>query len=406
MKKRDKKGGYYFMQKRKMIICTVVVLGILAGCTKIDTDQNLSEMEMKNSIEIDNTKEQSEKEESAIKEIKEDEMETSFTEQETRELSSKELQDFTYYINQWDNNGFLLSQYAAPEEVDIEEVLYNGAGMENVSMTEEEASTYLNAKEGLTIETDCTKLTTQQIDDFLNRKMGISFADVTKELSWIYLQEYDCFVSQHGDTNFAAFTCAKGTQIGEDTYILNCAANDGYISDCEVELRKVGNDYQFVSNRFKNEIQNAKDIWVIQDQTFQVNLEEWGDVMFTSYAPDTSVNMFNDVTFALVKNGDTIFEFPGMEENNIRGTSIFEGIKAVGFKDYNGDGRKEIIIINQYASSTGNDVAQWFDEVRVYCRRGDEQEFTLDMNASDYLNRNHITGSIAEVVQNLPLSNE
>lgn len=51
-------------------------------------------------------------------------------------------------------------------------------------------------------------------------------------------------------------------------------------------------------------------------------------------------------------------------------------------------------------------MAQWFDEVRVYCRRGDEQEFTLDMNASDYLNRNHITGSIAEVVQNLPLSNE
>ncbi len=374
-------------------------IGILTGCTSIDAQKNLPETETENHSETDTSNEQTA---SLSAEQSTSEENIDLSKQAERELSSKELRDFTYLINQNENNGFLLSAYAVPADVNLEEVLYNGAGINSVPMTEQEMGAYLKASGSSEITTDCIKLTSQQINEFLNKKMGISFWDISEEFSWVYLPEFDEFINEHGDTNFAAFTCVSGTQVGEDTYRLDCAANDEFVSDCEVELHKVGDTFQFVSNHFNDDIQNAKDIWVIADQTFQVDLDVWGDVTFTSYAPDTSVSMFTDVTFALVKDGETVFEFPGMEENNIRGACIFEGIKAIGFKDYDGDGRKDVIIINQYAPGAGKDIEQVFDEVRVY--HNDEQEFVLDIDACDFLNGNHITNSIAEVVEQLPIS--
>lgn len=386
------------------MISVFVAIGILTGCTSIDVQKNLPESETENHSETDTANEQTESLAVEAAEQSTNEGDVDLSKQAGRELSSKELQDFTDLINQIENNGFLLSEYAVPADVNLEEVLYNGAGINSVPMTEREMSAYLKAAGSSEITTDCIKLTTQQINDFLNRKMGISFWDISEEFSWVYLPEFDEFINEHGDTNFAAFTCVSGIQVGEDTYILNCAANDEFASACELELRKVGDTYQFVSNHFNDDIQNAKDIWVIADQTFQVNLDDWGDVTFTSYAPDTSVSMFTDVTFALVKDGETVFKFPGMEENNIRGACIFERIKAIGFKDYDGDGRKDVIIINQYVPGAGKDIEQVFDEVRVYRYKADKQEFILDIDACDFLNVNHITNSIAEVVEQLPIS--
>lgn len=166
---------------------------------------------------------------------------------EPRELTAEELAQFTDFVNRADNYGFLLSQYTRAGEVDLNEVLYNGAGMEVQPLSESEQKAYEAA--GYSIETDITRLTGEQIEDFLRRKMGIGLDDVAGGLDWVYLEGSDCYVFQHGDTNYCSFTCAGGRQTEEDRYEIVCRTQEAYVQDCVVTLRKTGDDYQFVSNR-------------------------------------------------------------------------------------------------------------------------------------------------------------
>lgn len=168
-----------------------------------------------------------------------------------RELSQEELQEFTDFVNQAENNGFLLSQYGRPEEVDLGAVLYNGAGMENAPFTEGERQAYLDA--GYFVETDITNLTTEQIDAFLREKMGISLADTQYGLDWFYYEDGDCYLFQHGDTNYAFFTCTEGRQVSEDLYVIHCKPDNDFIYDCMVTLRKAGDSYQFLFNFYEEQ---------------------------------------------------------------------------------------------------------------------------------------------------------
>lgn len=58
-----------------------------------------------------------------------------------RELQRGELRAFTDWIDTADdraNYGFLLSEYEDPRELDLNQLLYTGAGMETPSLTEDE----------------------------------------------------------------------------------------------------------------------------------------------------------------------------------------------------------------------------------------------------------------------------
>ena len=76
-----------------------------------------------------------------------------------RELTSEELRKFTQWINQVNNYGFLLSEYTQPQDVDLSQVFYIGAGIENTSLSEEEEAAYLKITGDEEIYTDCTRLT-------------------------------------------------------------------------------------------------------------------------------------------------------------------------------------------------------------------------------------------------------
>ena len=63
-----------------------------------------------------------------------------------RDLTSEELREFTRWINQGSNcgnYGFLLSEYTRPEDVDLSQVFYAGAGIENMPLSEAERAEYL-----------------------------------------------------------------------------------------------------------------------------------------------------------------------------------------------------------------------------------------------------------------------
>ena len=325
-------------------------------------------------------------------------------EQETinRELTNKELREFTAWINEgsnYGNYGFLLSEYTRPQDVDLDQAFYTGAGVETTQLTGEEEKAYLETTGEEEIYTDCTRLTTTQINEVLEKKLGLTLEDMTHKLTWVW---------QHGDTNYMNFTCVSGRQISGDTYELDCVPGDEnyepLIPSCRLTLQKHEDDYRFLSNIYTAGVKYSKEIWKIEDQSFNVDLgAPWGDVYFVSYAPDKSAYGNLDVTFSIIKPGDgaELFALPAVAEDNYLTNEVFSQIQAVSFKDYNGDGNKDIIIIVEYQLNIHSDEGGKREEVRLYRSRPDEGDFVLDMDRMDYLNMNGYNDSIETVMEHI-----
>ena len=166
-----------------------------------------------------------------------------------RQLKEEELRYFEQYLNQADNYGFLLSEYTTPEYLNLNEVFYSGAGLEQSAMTGEERDAFLNAVGQTEIMTDMVRLDKKQIDAFLLDKTGLTLDQMKTGLGWVYLPQYDRYYTQHGDTNIRSFFCPKGEADG-NLYRIWCLS-DGYTQfsqECMVTLKKESSGYQFLSN--------------------------------------------------------------------------------------------------------------------------------------------------------------
>lgn len=168
-------------------------------------------------------------------------------------LTEEEVQYFENYLNQSDNYGFLLSVYEKPSEVDLEQVFYVGAGMQITEMSEEECRAYLKAAGMEEIYTDVTHLTRTQIENFLQEKLGLGLQDMETPFSWVYVPEYDSYYHQAGDTNMISWDCVSGS-VSEEIYRLKVDCPEYSWYDCDVTLRKVGDGYQFVSNKLRESV--------------------------------------------------------------------------------------------------------------------------------------------------------
>lgn len=325
-----------------------------------------------------------------------------------RDLLRGELQAFTVWINQDDNYGnygFLLSEYTDPADADLNQILYNGAGMESAPLTDSERQAYLSASGLPEISTDVTRLTTAQIDEFLERKLGLTLDEMNRSLDWVYLEETDAWVHEHGDTNYTAFTCVSGRETEKGVYELDCVpggweSGSSLCPPCRLTLTRHGDDYRILSNIYDESIPYSKDIWKIEDQSFDVDLGgSWGQVTFTSYGPDTSVYSTQDVSFALVKNGTLVYEFPDVMEGNFRTHETFLNILAVSFQDYSGDGEKDVIVICEYAPLITTASGGTLKEARLYRNMGDS--FRLDRDKMDWLQANDLCNTIEQVMEHV-----
>lgn len=166
------------------------------------------------------------------------------------ELSDGEKEFFTDFIQEYENYGFLLSYYEVPEDVNLSEVLYGGAGF-GEPIPEEDVSLYLAAVQRESVETDCLKFTRQDIQEFLQRKLGIGLEDIRAPFEWPYISETDAYYKESGDTNYARFFCVEGTRQG-DTYTLRFSPEEDWAywyGDCETVLVQTEEGYRFLSNR-------------------------------------------------------------------------------------------------------------------------------------------------------------
>ena len=121
---------------------------------------------------------------------------------------------------------------------------------------------------------------------------------------------------------------------------------------------------------------------VVFEQTFDVNLEGWGDVTFVTYKPE---NEGGDAEYKLVQDNKEIYTFECWQEENYKQT------KAVAFKDYNGDGYKDVIIISQHGNS--------YDVAKVFIQNPEEKSFQIDNLLCEYLAKNNHADSIDAVME-------
>ncbi len=166
-----------------------------------------------------------------------------------RLLTEDELRGFEEYLNRTDNYGFLMSDYQSPEYINLNEVFYSGAGLEQFPLTEEERDMYLKTVGQPELFTDLVRLSTEQIDAFLTEKTGLSLDRMKSGIGWIYLAPFDRYYSEHGDTNMRSFFCPGG-EVDGGIYRIRCLS-DGYSQfnlESIVTLKKVSSGYQFLSN--------------------------------------------------------------------------------------------------------------------------------------------------------------
>lgn len=130
----------------------------------------------------------------------------------------------------------------------------------------------------------------------------------------------------------------------------------------------------------------------ILDQSFPAELDGFGKVVFSPFDPisypsenpDYGTTMFGDVRFMLLssESGEKIYDFPGETKDNIlSGFNRFNQVLSVAFRDYNNDGRMDILLILEYEGA-GGDI---FRKARVYTQKEGEYEFRIDTELSEYL---------------------
>ena len=122
-----------------------------------------------------------------------------------------------------------------------------------------------------------------------------------------------------------------------------------------------------------DEIEKIRE-YMIQGQSFDVSLNDWGEVTFVSCMPmpdsDGYTDPHADVSFYLVSGEQIIYRFPYM--NQREGIIASPGVSFVTFTDVNEDGKDDAVIGILYF---GVGYMQQNDprmEIRVYIDNGDE----------------------------------
>lgn len=130
----------------------------------------------------------------------------------------------------------------------------------------------------------------------------------------------------------------------------------------------------------------TEEIQRIKEMCFQVVLEGWGGVQFVPYLTEDK-----GVEYMLCRQGEEPYILPDAWD----GDATFVQIREVAFEDYDGDGSTDIITICQYADKYEDEI---YDVTVVYFQK--EECFEIDPLHYEYLQKNHITDSILEVMDN------
>ena len=170
-----------------------------------------------------------------------------------RALTAEEVASLNQNLDP-DENGFFLSTYDRPEEIDWHQVFYNGAGIALSAYEDgaEEAVAYFESLYG-ELMTNLEVITQSDIEDFVWEKTHTEYSAARRPVSlhWTYMASGDCWLHAHGDTNYQPVEILSGTVDG-NVYRLHYIRSswEDYSFDREYVLTAVihGGSWQYISN--------------------------------------------------------------------------------------------------------------------------------------------------------------
>lgn len=167
-------------------------------------------------------------------------------------LTALELGKMSELLQAMDSYGFLQSFYRDVRDVELEAVLYCGAGILDREFSESVRNSYLKAAGKSEFDTDFIALRESDIDALLKRKTGYRLSDMRAPLSWLYLKEEKAYCMEAGDTNYMGVSVIDGMKTDDGMYYIlyenPFLEYMGGSTICMVTLRKQGDEYQFVAN--------------------------------------------------------------------------------------------------------------------------------------------------------------
>lgn len=167
-------------------------------------------------------------------------------------LSVEGLQNFQSVFESMEYNGFLTTRYRDVRDVHLNEVFYNGAGLDYSGDWEEVAELYLKQTEEDELFTDLTIISASDAKEFIKAHTGYDPAELNYQLEFTYIPEKDVYCFEHGDTNYVSVEVTDGF-VSEDgtTYVIHLKnvslAEFGDLALMKVTLTKNGDDYVVVS---------------------------------------------------------------------------------------------------------------------------------------------------------------
>lgn len=168
-----------------------------------------------------------------------------------RRLTEAELQEYTEWVQEKSNYGFLLSDWENPTQINLFEVFYSGAGISHAG-TEEQIQAFLNRYGQEELYTDFRVIDRADMNVFLAEKVGLSYdallAKGNTSIEGIFYPETDSFCLETGDTNYCMFTCMDGVLNEEGTIVTLYFEGDYWVSKCEAKVNIVGDTKEIVGN--------------------------------------------------------------------------------------------------------------------------------------------------------------
>lgn len=134
----------------------------------------------------------------------------------------------------------------------------------------------------------------------------------------------------------------------------------------------------------------GKKMEVIEDQSFDVTLEDWGDLRFLSCEPEDGEGQ---IRFVLERDGKTVYVFPAPYDDSEFSWKS-EGVNFVTFPDLNGDGRKDAVMSMNLAEKKNG--ASPFSFAVVYRSQGDS--FVINREVTDIINESGQAGTVEHVI--------
>ncbi len=153
----------------------------------------------------------------------------------------------TKFLSARENNGFIgsLNMYAAPQDADLQWVLYDGAGIGRTGeqLTEAEIAAGV-PNENVPV----TVYAREDIETLLKKKLGVSIADLKNGTQGLtYFENPDVYALYHTDTNM--FSVVVDVIAGKDAvYTVQYHAENDASQVFLVTLRRTADGFQFVSN--------------------------------------------------------------------------------------------------------------------------------------------------------------